>query len=239
MYTKKAVFTRMMLLVLALCMPAMAEVKYKKDDSVLKTTTVLVNRTHKLSYEYVPDELVVPMVLRPDNKDESKVTMRPAAARALEELFAEAKVNGHTLYAVSGYRSYYEQKRLFEDKAEQVGEKQAMRTVAPQGTSEHQLGLGMDINGSSTLSKGLDVAFGQSPEGLWVTQNAHRFGFIIRYPEDKANITGYIWEPWHLRYVGKDISSDIFEKGLTFEEYYELYIKVEKKAISFFTERKK
>lgn len=239
MKNKKSLSALIMLCVLVTCMPAIADVKYKKDDSALNNTYVLVNHTHKLSYEYIPEDLVVPAVLRPDNKDKNKVMLRPAAALALEELFADAKANGHILYAVSGYRSYYEQKKLYEEKAASIGEKQAMRIVAPQGTSEHQLGLGMDINGQSTLKKGLDTIFGQSPEGLWVAQNAYRFGFIIRYPEDKTNITGYRWEPWHLRYVGEDIAADIFKKGLTLDEYYDLYLKQEKQVTSFFTERKK
>ena len=199
---------------------ANADVKYTfeeiKDNNIL-----LVNLSYRLPYDFEPENLVVPDVPRPENKAEKKVKLLPEAANALEKLFQEAANNGYTLYAVSGYRDYYEQKRLYEDKVASVGEWNARKTVAKPGTSEHQLGLAMDINGNSTLKKGLTNDFGESPEGVWVMQNAHRFGFIIRYPADKVDVTGYSWEPWHVRYVGKDVAADIYSLKITLEEYHE------------------
>lgn len=230
MTIKKNVFSALLLLTfLALTIPAGADVKYKLDDEAINSVTLLVNHTHKLPYDYAPEPLVVPDVLRPDDKEGKRVLLREEAAKALENLFKDAAENGYTLYAISGYRSYYEQRRLFEEKVELVGEKQAMRTVAPQGTSEHQLGLVMDINGESTLKQGLVAGFGESPEGLWVAENAHRYGFVIRYPQDKTDITGYRWEPWHLRYVGKEASADMYTLGISLEEYTELVENATKK----------
>lgn len=202
--------------------PASAEVKYTMDEVEKGGITLLVNLTYRLSYDYEPSGLVVPNVPRPENKTEKKVNLLPEAATALEKLFQEAAASGYTLYAVSGYRDYYEQKRLYADRVEAIGERRAKKTVAYQGASEHQLGLAMDINGESTLKKGLTNDFGDSPEGAWITQNAYRFGFIVRYPEDKTDVTGFSWEPWHIRYVGKEAAADIYTLGITLEEYCEL-----------------
>lgn len=186
-------------------------------DSIL----ALVNRDHIVSYAYKPEELVLPLVQAAPGKD-SAIYLREEPARALEKMFQEAAADGFTLYAVSGFRSYAAQKSIYTRKVESVGEGQAMMTVAPPGTSEHQLGLTMDINGETTVSLGLVEAFGESPEGQWVYENAHRFGFIIRYAKDKTHITGYAWEPWHLRYVGKEAATEIKMLGIALEEYVEL-----------------
>lgn len=182
---------------------------------------LLVNREARIAHDYVPPELVLPEVPAAPGKAEA-VYLRPNAARALERLFAGASAEGHTLYAVSGYRSYALQKSIFTRKVEAVGEKAAMRTVAPPGASEHQLGLAMDINGESTLSRGLSEVFGESVEGQWVNENAHLYGFIVRYQQGKTDITGYAWEPWHLRYVGEEAAAEVYALGITFEEYHDL-----------------
>ena len=145
--------------------------------------------------------------------------MRPEAASALEALFEGAAEAGLTLYATSGYRSYSTQKAIFDRKAAERGEQAANRSVAKPGYSEHQTGLAMDIEGETTLGTGLTEAFGESPEGIWVAEHCHEYGFIIRYPKDKTNITGYIYEPWHIRYVGVEAAMEITELGVTFEEY--------------------
>ncbi len=182
--------------------------------------TVLVNTEHKLPYSYEPT-VVMPNVLSAPGKGDS-ILLRQEAATALEAMFAEAKTAGHTLYAVSGYRSYYAQKSLFQNKVNIVGEKKAAQVVAPPGTSEHQLGLVMDVNGESTLKSGLEEDFGASAEGHWIAENAHRFGFIVRYPKDKTHITGYTWEPWHLRYIGLEAAEEVYTLDITFDEYHRL-----------------
>ena len=178
---------------------------------------VLVNREHKIAYDYIPQGLVLPQVLAAPGK-ETAIYLRADPAYELEKMLSAAMEDGHTLYAVSGYRSYALQKTIYTRKVEKAGEYQ--RTVAPPGASEHQLGLAIDVNGESTVASGLVAKFGETPEGEWVYANAHRFGFIIRYPKDKTDITGYAWEPWHLRYVGKEAAEEIFALDITFEEYH-------------------
>ena len=182
----------------------------------------LVNRDHRLTREDVPYVLALPQV-QPSREDKIKeIYMLPEAASALEDLFAEAAKAGLTLYAVSGYRSYALQASLYRAKVSAVGEAQANLLVAQAGDSEHQTGLAMDINGKTTLSQGLVEAFGDSPEGLWVADQAHRFGFVIRYPLDGTDITGYSWEPWHLRYVGVGHATALYVLDVTLEEYVAL-----------------
>ncbi|MDL2318382.1 M15 family metallopeptidase [Eubacteriales bacterium OttesenSCG-928-A19] len=181
----------------------------------------LVNRDNRLPYTFVPESLVLPDVQAAPRKEEA-IYIDEGAAGALERLFAGASAAGHTLYAVSGYRSYSLQKSIYTRKVEAVGESQAMLTVAPPGASEHQLGLAMDINGETTLKRGLDAKFGESPEGLWVSENAHLYGFIVRYQKDRTDITGYAWEPWHLRYVGENAAREIYEMDVTLEEYLQI-----------------
>lgn len=145
--------------------------------------------------------------------------MRPEAAEALEQLFEGAKQQGIILYATSGFRSYSTQKAIFDRKAKERGEQSANRSVAKPGQSEHQTGLAMDLEGESSLGTGLTNAFGETPEGIWLADHCAEYGFIIRYPKDKTKITGYIYEPWHIRYVGIEAAKEITRLGLTLEEY--------------------
>ena len=145
--------------------------------------------------------------------------MQPVAAAALEELFAGAKQAGYTLLATSGFRSYSTQKAIFERKLETMSERTANASVAKPGYSEHQTGLAMDVEGQSSLGIGLVGDFGTTPEGMWLSEHCHEYGFIIRYPEGKTDITGYIYEPWHIRYVGKEAAAEIAALDVTFEEY--------------------
>lgn len=180
-------------------------------------TLILVNKNNKAPA--VPVTLVKPDVLPTREAVSENIYMRPEAAAALEDLFEAAAQDGITLYATSGYRSYSTQKAIFERKLERMDEKQANASVAKPGYSEHQTGLAMDIEGETTKGTGLTEAFGESPEGIWTAEHCAEYGFIIRYPKEKTNITGYIYEPWHLRYVGKEEAAEITELGVTFEEY--------------------
>ena len=178
---------------------------------------ILVNKQNRAPA--VPVTLVKPNVTPTRESVAENIYMRPEAASALEALFEGAAEAGLTLYATSGYRSYSTQKAIFDRKAAERGEQAANRSVAKPGYSEHQTGLAMDIEGETTLGTGLTEAFGESPEGIWVAEHCHEYGFIIRYPKDKTNITGYIYEPWHIRYVGVEAATEITELGVTFEEY--------------------
>lgn len=177
----------------------------------------LVNRDFALSQDYVPEDLV-----RPDVRTQyGNITMRREASAALEALFKTARdEQGFVLDAVSGYRSYARQKAIYNRKIENTGSvEKAQRLVAPPGASEHQLGLAMDIGRKS--GSGLNASFGKTKEGQWVADNAHRFGFIIRYKEEWSGITGYAYEPWHIRYVGKEHAAELYRLNVPLEIYVE------------------
>ncbi|WP_066172197.1 M15 family metallopeptidase [Bacillus marinisedimentorum] len=178
----------------------------------------VVNKSQGLPEDYTPGELVIPDVPFPFEGDIPKKYMRKEAAAALEEMFQEASRDGVHLMAISGYRTYERQKELFVRKAAEVGEEAANEVVAYPGESEHQTGLTMDVS-SASFGYRLDREFGDTAGGKWVAKHAHRFGFIVRYPEGKEEITGYQYEPWHLRYVGKDAAAEINEQDMTLEEY--------------------
>lgn len=178
---------------------------------------ILVNKYNRAPS--VPMTLVKPDVTPTSASKAENIYMRPEAAHALEELFDAAKEDGITLYATSGFRSYSTQKAIFDRKLETMSERAANSSVAKAGYSEHQTGLAMDIEGETTLGTGLTEEFGESPEGIWVAEHCHEYGFIIRYPKGKTKITGYIYEPWHLRYVGVETAKQIVELDVTFEEY--------------------
>lgn len=190
-------------------------VSWRDDDGILR----LVNRDLRITKEYVPQDLVTPKVATRKKGMEERIQMRREAARALERMFAAAQQeDGHILYAASGYRSYGIQQILFNGKVQEVGSRQtAQKTVAPAGTSEHQLGLAMDVQAPSQLN--LNRAFGDTEEGKWVAANAHRFGFIIRYKREWTDITGYLYEPWHIRYIGEAHARAVYALDLPFETY--------------------
>jgi len=179
---------------------------------------VLVNKYRNLPYDWVPDDLVVPKVVFAFQGDSPRKLMREEAALALEELFKEAKKDNINIAATSGYRSAETQERIFKSNAKIKGEEEANKTSAKPGQSEHQTGLAMDIT-SASVNFGLIEEFGDTPEGRWLKENAAKFGFIIRYPKDKENITKYSYEPWHIRYVGKETAIAIENMGVTLEEY--------------------
>lgn len=131
---------------------------------------------------------------------------------AFERMRAEAASLGHNLWIASGFRSYATQVKVYNSYASRDGTAAADRYSARPGHSEHQSGLAFDLN---TITE----AFGYTPEGQWVAANAHRFGFIVRYPQGKEGVTGYIWEPWHLRYLGVDTATAVYNSGLSLEEY--------------------
>lgn len=179
---------------------------------------VLVNKNYALPKDYVPKDLTVPNVNFTFKEYDPKKLMRKDAAAALEKMFREAKRENINLYAVSGYRSYDRQNEIFASKVLRSGMESAGQFSAKPGESEHQTGLAMDLT-SSSVNYGLSQNFGETKEGQWIKKNAHKFGFIIRYQKGKENITGYQYEPWHVRYVGKDAAKVIAEQDLTFEEY--------------------
>ena len=177
----------------------------------------LVNQNIRLSSDFSPNDLTVVNVL-----GDSQHLLRVTAAYAIEDLFhAALEEGGYFLLIVSAYRSYATQVATHDQFIEEWGVVEARRISAQAGHSEHQLGLAVDI---STLALGgqLSEAFSDSAEGHWVRENAHRFGFIVRYPQNREADTGFVYEPWHLRYVGVDAATEMFYHGLILEEYLEI-----------------
>ncbi|CAM4315034.1 D-alanyl-D-alanine carboxypeptidase [Bacillus manliponensis] len=177
----------------------------------------VVNKHNKLPDGYKPNDLVVPNVSFAFTGVVEKSHLRKEAAAALEKLFTLAKQEGIKLNAVSGFRSYEYQKSVYANSVRRNGQEHANRFSAKPGHSEHQTGLVMDVSANSANNE-LEIDFAETKEGQWLKENAHRAGFIIRYPKGKEEITGYAYEPWHIRYVG-DIAEEIYKKKLTLEEY--------------------
>ena len=177
----------------------------------------LVNRDRPLPDGYVPSELVTPNV--PIKPGVSNTQATPVVAAAFEAMVAAARQDGYELQLTSGYRSFEDQQATYERFVRDYGAEVAAERVAVPGTSEHQTGLAIDV-GEVDLPD--DEEFGDTASSTWVRDNAHRFGFIVRYPPDKAAITGYANEPWHLRYVGLELATQLHASGLTMEEHFGL-----------------
>lgn len=125
----------------------------------------------------------------------------------------DAAKEGLNLYISSGFRSYETQNRIYNNYVAKDGKAEADRYSARAGHSEHQTGLCFDLNS-------IDDSFAATPEGKWVDAHAWEYGFIIRYPKGKENVTGYMYESWHLRYLGKELAKKVYDSGLCLEEYY-------------------
>lgn len=192
-----------------------------RDEVVTTPESIycLVNKEYSLPSDYEPDDLVVPNIDFSIDYESEKKYLRKEAAEAIEQMFTAAANEDLKIVGVSGYRSYTRQKEIYEKNLKNRGTTHTNQYSAKPGYSEHQTGLVMDV---SCESEGYDLqkSFGETPEGIWLAENAHNYGFIIRYPEDKSEITGYAYEPWHLRYVGVPMATYLTENNLTLDEYY-------------------
>ena len=188
---------------------------------------VLVNKQNPVGDSYAPAEMgVIPSDITLYGKE---ISMEKYAALAAEALVRELHAVGYTdIVITSGYRSYTYQQSLFntymnQEKAKHPTWSQAqceaevLTYSARPGQSEHQTGLCMDL--ISTKNVVLDESFAANPAYAWLTENAHKFGFILRYPKDKEDVTGYSYEPWHYRFVGVTAAGSIHGAGITLEEY--------------------
>lgn len=182
---------------------------------------ILVNKEHPVGQDYKPNDLTPMKYFVPDRSSSTRF-MRADAVTAFNQLVEKAAQDGIDLKMTTAYRSYGFQKILFDNYVSQSGEAAANRFSAKPGQSEHQTGLAVDVS-SSAINYQLTEDFGETTEGKWLAAHAHDFGFIIRYPKDKEGITGYLYEPWHIRYVGLFVAKDIYNQGLTLEEYLQKY----------------
>lgn len=175
--------------------PAIA---FDENDGCTYIDGVLIaNKTYPLPEGYAPGGIL------------------PTVMEAWNAMVAAAKEDGITLRIISGYRSYQTQQTLYNNYVARNGQAEADTYSARPGHSEHQTGLAFDINEIS-------YAFGESAAGKWVAEHAPSYGFIIRYPKEKQEITGYVYEPWHLRYLGTELAMDVVESGLCLEEYFNI-----------------
>ena len=155
---------------------------------------LIANKTYSLPRDYAPGGLTA------------------ECQSALDAMCAGAAEDGIILYPISTYRSYDYQEGLYNRYVERDGKAEADRYSARPGHSEHQTGLAIDLNS-------LEYAFADTPEGRWIAAHCHEYGFILRYPQGKEDVTGYRYEPWHVRYLGAEIASKVAASGLTLEEY--------------------
>lgn len=176
--------------------------------------TVLVNKYRQLPEDYEPQDLeTIDQRFNPDG-----LKLRHYARVAFEKMCEDALAEGISLKAVSAYRSFSYQQEVYyryktEDKTEEEYRVIRDKVSARAGHSEHQTGLAVDIND-------LEESFADTPEAKWLADNACKYGFILRYPKGKEKITGYNYEPWHFRYLGRKLAEDVSRSGLTYDEYY-------------------
>ncbi len=178
--------------------------------------TMLVNKKYKLSDSFVPANLVDMSV----QYATAGVQMEATAYESFSQMCEAMREEGLNMYASSTYRSYDYQVTLYERYVSRDGVEAADTYSARPGHSEHQTGLVADL----ATSQGSLSKFEDTDEFNWMIANAHNYGWILRYPEGKEDITGFIYEPWHWRYVGEDIATEIFESDLTFDEYFLYHI---------------
>lgn len=198
-----------------------ADEDYYDKDTVKKTDIskkelMLVNKFNYLDENYAPDDIVkVSMQFAyGDNEIKKEVYEK------FRSMYNDAKKEGLYLIITSSYRDYNFQKELWDSYANQKGDEWADSVSARAGYSEHQTGYTLDI---VTYNANMS-SFETTDEFKWLQDNAYKYGFILRYPKDKEDITGYSYESWHYRYVGKDVATKIKKLGITFDEYYAYFI---------------
>ncbi len=181
---------------------------------------ILSNKYLALGENYVPDNLET----LSSECARSGMQLVHEAKEKFEELCLAAKKDGYTIRAMSSYRDYNYQLNLYNRYVKQDGKEAADTYSARAGHSEHQTGLVVDVDNNQ-----IDYTlFEQTKEYKWMQENAYKYGFIMRYPKDKDNITGYEYESWHYRYVGKEIATYIKNNNITFDEYYVRFIENKK-----------
>lgn len=187
-----------------------------KEANKLNKTTILVNKYTSLPKDYIPNNL--------ENLDEKYsvkgMKLVKEAKEAFEALSKDASLNNLTIKAMSTYRSYHYQENLYNNYVKTDGEDEANKYSAKPGHSEHQTGLALDVYNEALPY----TDFEKTEEYKWMQENAYKYGFILRYPKDKENITGYSYESWHYRYVGFEIAEYITKNNLTYDEYYMEFI---------------
>lgn len=193
--------------------------EYNTDTS--KDTSMLVNKFYLLGSDYEPDDLVTISQTYSWGDKGSQRTRKVTYDAFLDMWNAASSEQGYYLMVSSSYRSYSEQETVYNNYKKARGQKYADSIAARPGSSEHQTGLTLDIFSKSNSNKN---TFKDTDVAKWLKENCYRFGFILRYPEELVDVTGYNYESWHFRYVGTDIAKYIYENNISFEEYYAYFI---------------
>jgi len=201
-------------------LPGAAPVEARVEDYHDPTSLwVVVSKTYPLSNDaYRPADLVLPDMPQRQDKSKDERSVRQVIAPDLVALANDAKAQGYDLMVGSGFRSKELQSVYYNSILRASGQAVADKQSALPGKSEHQTGLALDIAYTDMSKCYLEICFGTTPAGKWIAENSYKYGFIVRYPEDKTEITQYQYEPWHLRYVGKPLAKALHDSGLTLDE---------------------
>lgn len=184
---------------------------------------VVVNKGRALPSSYYPSDLVTPSMLLRFSATNPEMMLRRDAAAALEKMSAAASADGISLRLASGFRSYSQQAAVYAGYVSSSGSTKADTFSARAGHSEHQTGLAADLEPADRSCE-LEICFSETPAGKWLAARSHKYGYIMRYQKDKQNLTGYQFEPWHFRYVGTQLASQINNSGMTMEEFFGLAV---------------
>lgn len=182
---------------------------------------VLVDSVHSLPVDYVPSTLKDDIYLKSTSE---VIPIDEETGNKAKEMMQAANDAGISLYVVTGYRSYEDQQKYYTSRMELLNNSEdAKKQVQAAGCSEHQTGLAIDFTDDPSNAQPT-TDFGKTDAGKWLYEHAHEYGFILRYPEGKEDITGYTYEPWHYRYVGVETATAIYKQGpdTTFEEYFNI-----------------
>lgn len=186
-----------------------------KSSDISKGKLMIVNKYYNLSSSYKGD-----LVETGNYSINSNYKMDREAFEAYKKLYEDAVKNNLHIKIRSAYRSYFDQQYIYNGYVAKDGKAGADRYSARAGHSEHQTGLAIDISAASDLWGD----FSKTQEFTWMKDNSYKYGFILRYPKEKEYITGYMYEPWHYRYVGVDVAKYIYENNITYDEYYAYFI---------------
>lgn len=175
----------------------------------MDTKHYLVDKYHPLPENYVPYDLDVAPIPFTCTIDSPKHLMCRITFESLKKMHADSKKEGLNIYGISGYRSYYRQREIYLESALKKGISHTLKYIAAPGTSEHQTGLALDVS-CPGINYELTEEFALTPEGIWLKENSEKYGFIISYPENAYENTGYAYEPWHLFYCCKNASYYVY-----------------------------
>jgi D-alanyl-D-alanine carboxypeptidase len=205
--------------------PAPAAQGFNKNMYSLKDANsiwVVANKKRPLPTGFVPNDLTVPKIPLRLEETAEEMHISKKISGSLEQMVGAAKQQAVDLMLASGYRSEAYQRQLYNGYVKSDGQAYADISSARPGTSEHQTGLAVDFDDSKRTCE-TQQCFGDTPAGKWLAQNAYKYGFIMRYTADKQSVTGYEYEPWHFRYVGKELSTEMHNKNIsTLEEFFGL-----------------